>query len=98
MDVDTSGGSLCPFCPGVAFDPLSHHAASCRHGGDVIARHNHLRDIFADFCCHAHLPVKVEVGCGLGRDNVNSRPADVLVQTEENLRHYYIVTHSSHPQ
>ena len=80
MDVDTSGGSLCPFCPGVAFDPLSHHAASCRHGGDVIAQHNHLRDIFADFCCHAHLPVKAEVGYGLGRDNVNSRPADVLVQ------------------
>ena len=51
MDVDTSGGSLCPFCPGVAFDPLSHHAA-----------------------------VKAEVGYGLGRDNVNSRPADVLVQ------------------
>ena len=76
----TSGGSLCPFCPGVAFDPLSHHAASCRHGGDVVAQHNHLRDIFADFCCHAHLPVKAEVGYGLGRDNVNSRPADVLVQ------------------
>ena len=96
MDVDTSGGSLCPFCPGVAFDPLSHHAASCRHGGDVIAQHNHLRDIFADFCCHPHLPVKAEVGYGLGRDNVNSRPADVLVQG--NLRHYYIVTHSCHPQ
>ena len=80
MDVDTSGGSLCPFCPDVAFDALSDHAAPCRHGGDVIAQHNHLRDIFADFCCHAHLPVKAEVGYGLGRDNVNSRPADVLVQ------------------
>ena len=93
MHVDTSGGSLCPFCPGVAFDPLSHHAASCRPGGDVIAQHNHLRDIFADFCCHAHLPVKAEVGYGLGRDNVNSRPADVL-WTEET---YVTVTSSLTP-
>ena len=59
---------------------LGDHAAYCRHGGDVVARPNHLRDIFADFCHRAHLPVKVEVGYGLGRDNVNSRPADVLVQ------------------
>ena len=36
-----------------------------------------MRDIFADFCCRAHLPVK---GYGLGRDNVNSCPSDVLIQ------------------
>ena len=22
----------------------------CRHGGDVVVQHNHLRDIFANFC------------------------------------------------
>ena len=42
--------------------------------------HNHLRDIFANFCRRAHLSVRVEVGYGLARDHVNSRPADVLVQ------------------
>ena len=51
LGLDTSGGSLCPHCPDIALDPLGHHAASCRHGGDVVARHNHLRDIFANFCC-----------------------------------------------
>ncbi|KAL5510358.1 hypothetical protein EMCRGX_G005888 [Ephydatia muelleri] len=93
--IDTSGGSLCPFCPGVAFDSLSDHAASCRHGGDVIAQHNHLRDIFADFCCHAHLPVKAEVGYGLGRDNVNSRPADACPCSGFGQRKAYVTITSS---
>ena len=79
LGLDTSGGSLCPHCPDIALDPLGHHAASCRHGGDVVARHNHLRDIFANFCRKAHLSVRVEVGYGLARDHVNSRPVDVLV-------------------
>ena len=80
LGLDTSGGSLCPYCPDIALDPLGHHAASCRHGGDVVARHNHLRDTFANFCRRAHLSVRVEVGYGLARDHVNSCPADVLVQ------------------
>eukprot|EP00731_Ephydatia_muelleri_P021341 Em0013g1068a len=80
LGLDTSGGSLCPHCPDIALDPLGHHAASCRHGGDVVARHHNLRDIFANFCRRAHLSVRVEVGYGLARDQVNSRPADVLVQ------------------
>ena len=79
-NIDTSGGSLCPHCPDIALDPLGHHAASCRHGGDVVARHNHVRDIFANFCRRAHLSVRVKVGYGLARDHVNSPPADVLVQ------------------
>ena len=57
-------GVLCALSgPGAALDPLGHHA---NHGGDVVARHNQLRDIFAVFCHHAHLSVKVEVGHGLG--------------------------------
>ena len=48
--------------------------------GDVVARHNSLRDIFANFCRRAHLSVLVEVGYGLARDHINSRPADILVQ------------------
>ena len=46
----------------------------------MVARHNHLRDIFAKFAVVTHLSVTVEVGYGLARDHVNSRPADVLVQ------------------
>ena len=53
----------------------------CRHGGDVVSRHNNLRDIFADICRRAHLSVKVEVGYGLSREHFNSRPADVLVRS-----------------
>ena len=46
----------------------------------MVARHNHLQDIFANFCHRAHLSVRVEVGYGLARDHINSRPSDVLVQ------------------
>eukprot|EP00731_Ephydatia_muelleri_P010463 Em0005g1049a len=59
-----------------ARSPCSH----CRHGGDVVAQHNRLRDILANFCRRAHLSVRVEVGYGLARDHINSRPADILVQ------------------
>ena len=44
-------------------------------GGDVVVRHNHLHDIFANFCHCAHLSVTVEVGCGLSRDHINPCPA-----------------------
>ena len=46
----------------------------------MVARHNRLRDILANFCRRAHLSVQVEVGYGLARDHINSRPADILVQ------------------
>ena len=80
--MDTSGGSLYPFCPGIVLtsNMLGHHAASCKHGEDVVARHYYFNDIFAAFCRRAHLSVKVEVGYGLDIGHVNSRPADVRVQ------------------
>ena len=80
LGLKTSDASPCPFCPDLVLDPLGHHATSCRHGGDVVIRHNHLRDIIADFCCQAHLSVRVEAGYGLSSDHSNTRPADVLVQ------------------
>ena len=67
------------FCPELVLDPLGHHAASCRHGGDVVTRHNRLRDFFVEFCRQAHLSVRVEAGFGLSRVQRNTRPADVLV-------------------
>ncbi|KAL5477538.1 hypothetical protein EMCRGX_G024349 [Ephydatia muelleri] len=81
LGLNTSTASSCPFCPGAVLDPLGHHATSCWHGGDVVTRHNHLRDTFAEFCHRAHLSVRVsEVGYGLSGDHINTRPANVLVQ------------------
>eukprot|EP00731_Ephydatia_muelleri_P035891 Em0175g4a len=80
LGLNTSEASPCPFCPELVLDPLGHHAASCRHGGDVVTRHNRLRDIFVEFCRQAHLSVRVEAGFGLSRVQRNTRPADVLVQ------------------
>ena len=70
--MDTSGGSLCSLCPEVALDPLGHHAVSCRRGGDVVIRHNQLRDVFAEACHCAHCPVRIEMGSGLTPDHNHS--------------------------
>ena len=45
----------------------------------AVHRHNLLRDVFADSCRLAHLPVKLQVGNILTPDHDHSRPADVLV-------------------
>ena len=74
---------MCPFCPGVALDSFSHHAVSCRHGGDTVIRHNKLCDIIADLCHKAHLLVWEEAGHGMCRNNNHSHPADVLVEDWE---------------
>ena len=51
---------------------------TCRSGGDVITRHNQLRDCIADFCHKACLSPQIEKGSGiLPKDQ--SRPADILV-------------------
>ena len=50
---------MCFLCPDTA---LGHHAVPCRRGGDVVTRHNCLRDTFVDLCHNAHLSVQVEVG------------------------------------
>ena len=80
LGLNTSEASPCPFCPELVLDPLGHHAASCRHGGDVVTQHNRLRNIFVELCHQAHLSVRVEAGFGLSRVLRNTRPADVLVQ------------------
>ena len=78
--MDSSGGSLCSLCPEVTLDPLGHHAVSCKRGGDVVIRHNQLRDVFAEACRRAHFPVRIEMGSGLTPDHNHSHPADVLVE------------------
>ena len=80
LGLDISRGLSCSLCPNTALDLLGHHAVTCKKSGDVVTRHNRLRDVFVDFCHQAHLGVHVEVGSNLTPDGSRSRPADVLVR------------------
>ena len=79
LGLDTSQGSQCALCPGIALDPLGHHAITCKRGGDVVTRHNTLRDVLAEICHRAHLGVQVEAGNDLTADHSHTRPADLLL-------------------
>ena len=57
LQLDTSRGTSCALCPDVALDPLDHHAATCRHGGDVVVHHHKLHDVFLSFCHIGELPL-----------------------------------------
>ena len=74
-----SSGAMCALCSGSVLDPLGHHALPCKQGGDVVSRHNKLRDTLAEACRRAHLSVTVEAGCNLTVDHSHSHPADILV-------------------
>eukprot|EP00731_Ephydatia_muelleri_P012493 Em0006g1387a len=63
----------------VHIDHLGHHAVTCKYGGDVVSRHNRIRDILVETCRRAHIGVKVEVGNNLSRDHSKTRPADILL-------------------
>ena len=69
LGMDVSFGSCCPYCPNHRLDPLGHHALTCKHGGDMVLRHNSLRDVFVETCHRACLGGQVEVlvltGCTL---------------------------------
>ena len=80
LDLDTSRGSSCALCPGVALDPLGHHAATYRCGGDVVIHQNRLCDVFLSFCHQAHIAARLEAGSGLTPGLDHTRPADVLVR------------------
>ena len=76
LGLDVSEGSPCALCPGSTLDHLGHHAVTCKYGGDVVTRHNMIRDILVETCRWAH---KVEVGNNLSRDHSKTRPADILL-------------------
>ena len=78
LGLDVSEGSQCALCPGSTLDHLGHHAVTCKYGGDVVTRHNMIRDILVETCRRAHIGVKVEVG-NLRRDHSKTRPADILL-------------------
>ena len=66
-------------CPEKSLDPLGHHAITCKHGGDVVFRHNRLWDIVAETCRLAHFSIHLEGGQNLSPDHSNTRLADILV-------------------
>ena len=82
LGINASLGSYCPYCPDDQLDPLGHHAVTCKGGGDVVLCNNSSRDVFSQFCHLARLGGQLEVDCGLGADNIHSRPADILVQLD----------------
>ena len=45
----------------------------------MVIRHNLLKDVVDDLCCHAHLSEGVEKGHRLTRDHSHTRPADILI-------------------
>ena len=55
----TPEGTPCPLCHH-NMDAWRHHMLTCRSGGDVITRHNQLRDCIADFCHKACLSPQIE--------------------------------------
>ena len=71
--------TLFPYCPDHQLDPLGHDAVTCKGAGDVVLRHNSLRDVFAQFCHRARLGGQLEVGHGYGAESSLSRLADILV-------------------
>ena len=79
LGMDTSSQLLCLYCPDHQLDPLGHHAVTCKGCGDVVLRHNSLRDVFAQFCHRARLGGQLEVGHGYGAESSLSRLADILV-------------------
>eukprot|EP00731_Ephydatia_muelleri_P016004 Em0009g428a len=79
LGLDTSEGSQCALCPGSTLDHRGHHAVTCKYGGDVVSRHNRIRDILVETCRRAHIGVKVEVGNNLSRDHSKTHPADILL-------------------
>ncbi|KAL5460145.1 hypothetical protein EMCRGX_G033572 [Ephydatia muelleri] len=45
LGIDSSHSANCPYCPSHCLDPLGHHALTCKYRGDVVSRHNRLRDV-----------------------------------------------------
>ena len=77
-----SVAAVCRYC-GAARDPRGIHDRSCTFGGDVVLRHNLVRDLIFEFARRALLnPILERVGL-LAEPGVLldlRRPADVLIE------------------
>ena len=68
----TPDGTPCPLYHH-NMDAWGHHMLTCRSGGDVITRHNQLRDCIADFCHKACLSPQIEKGSDVWSSPVLNR-------------------------
>ena len=77
-------GGLCRFC-GAALDTKGVHANACTAGGDIIMRHNNVRNILYRYSCRGHLHPELEKVGVLEEPGVfvsMRRPADVMVDDD----------------
>ena len=68
----------CPYCQNGRLDKLGDQALNCHGRGDMISRHDRVRDIIFAACSTANLSPVCEQK-NLIPDN-NSRPGDILAQ------------------
>jgi hypothetical protein len=83
---------------GVQLDTLGYHALTCKSGGDLIYRHNTIRDAINKACLMAGWTPKLEKA-GL-IENSNDRPADVFIPSFHNGKSCAVdvaVTHALQP-
>ena len=79
LGIGVSEGSTCVYCPNHSLDHLGHHSLICKRGGEVVTRHNRLRDVLVEYCHLADVGCQVEMGSGWGSVKSRTRPADVLI-------------------
>ena len=65
--------------PFLSTHALGHHTLMCRYGGDVVSRHNRLRDGLLESCQLACLGPHVDTGIGLGHEGHRTRPGHILL-------------------
>ena len=82
------GGQPCRFCSAV-LDAKGVHAASCMSGGDVLLRHNRVRNIIYRYGGRGQLNAELEKAGILDEDGVFvdlCRPADIMIDGMESSR------------
>ena len=74
-----SEGEICPVCNDEVLDANGNHGVNCKKSGDMIGRHNAVRDYLAAQCRTAQLSPRTEVG------DDNLRPGDVFLPAGQEL-------------
>ena len=75
-----SEGEICPVCNEEVLDANGNHGVNCKKSGDMIGRHNAVRDYLAAQCRTAQLSPRTEVG------DDNLRPGDVFLPRWAGIR------------
>jgi len=79
LGLKVSDNRKCPFCP-VSLSPQGKHCVACNHGGDLIRRHNAIRNVIYSIAKDACLNPWLEKGDILGDEPGDGRrPADVFI-------------------